>query len=68
MVGALSPAAVFIDGTHIKASANLNKKIKQEVPVAAKRYREELLAEADACSFSAWQMAELCAVRDDPWA
>lgn len=29
--GALSPAAVFIDGTHIKASANLKKKIKQEV-------------------------------------
>ncbi len=36
--GALSPAAVFIDGTHIKASANLNKKIKQEVPAAAKRF------------------------------
>ncbi len=46
--GALSPAAVFIDGTHIKASANLNKKIKQEVPAAAKRYRDELLAEIDA--------------------
>lgn len=41
--GALTPAAVFIDGTHIKASANLNKKVKQEVPVAAKRYRDELL-------------------------
>jgi len=39
---------VFIDGTHIKASANLNKKIKQEVPVAAKRYREELLVEVNA--------------------
>ena len=46
--GALSPAAVFIDGTHIKASANLNKKIKQEVPAAAKRYRAELLAEINA--------------------
>ena len=45
---ALSPAAVFIDGTHIKASANLNKKIKQEVPAAAKRYRDELLAEINA--------------------
>ena len=43
--GALTPAAVFIDGTHIKASANLNKKMKQEVPAAAKRYQEELLAE-----------------------
>ena len=46
--GALTPAAVFIDGTHIKASANLNKKIEQEVPVAAKRYQEELLAEINA--------------------
>ena len=46
--GALTPAAVFIDGTHIKASANLNKKIKQEVPAAAKRYQEELLAEVNA--------------------
>ena len=46
--GALTPAAVFIDGTHIKASANLNKKIKQEVPAAAKRYQEELLAEINA--------------------
>ena len=40
----LPPAAVFIDGMHIKASANLKKKIKQETPVAAKRYQEELLA------------------------
>jgi len=47
-VGALTPAAVFVDGTHIKASANLNKKIRQEVPVAAKRYQEELLAEINA--------------------
>ena len=46
--GALTPTAVFIDGTHIKASANLNKKIKQEVPVAAKRYQEELMAEINA--------------------
>jgi transposase len=46
--GALTPAAVFIDGTHIKASANLKKKIKQGVPAAAKRYRNELLAEINA--------------------
>ena len=46
--GALTPAAVFIDGTHIKASANINKKIKKEVPAAAKRYGEELLAEINA--------------------
>ena len=44
----LPPAAVFIDGMHIKASANLKKKIKQETPVAAKRYQEELLAEVNA--------------------
>lgn len=37
--GALTPGAVFIDGTHIKASANVNKKIKQEVPAEAARYR-----------------------------
>ena len=47
-VGALTPAAVFIDGTHIKASANLNRKIRQEVPAAAKRYQEELMAEINA--------------------
>ena len=46
--GALTPTAVFIDGTHIKASANLKKKIKQEVPAAAKRYEQELLAEVNA--------------------
>jgi len=46
--GVLSPAAVFIDGTHIKASANLYKKIKQEIPVAAKQFRDELLAEISA--------------------
>ena len=46
--GALSPGAVFIDGTHIKANANIHKKIKREVPVAAARYREELLAEINA--------------------
>ena len=44
--GALTPAAVFIDGTHIKANANL--KMKREVSAAAKRYQEELLAEVNA--------------------
>ena len=46
--GALSPAAVFIDGTHIKANANIHKKIKKEVPAAAARYRDELMAEVNA--------------------
>ena len=36
--GYLSPTAVFIDGTHIKANANNKKKIQAEVPVASKRY------------------------------
>lgn len=43
--GYLNTEAVFIDGTHIKANANTKKKIKEEVPVAAKRYAEELLEE-----------------------
>lgn len=30
--------------------------------------REELLAEADTCGFTAWQMAELCMIRAEPWA
>lgn len=43
--GYLKPEAVFIDGTHIKANANTKKKIEVEVPVAAKRYADELLEE-----------------------
>ena len=43
--GYLKPEAVFIDGTHIKANANTKKKIELEVPVAAKRYADELLEE-----------------------
>ena len=46
--GYLSPEAVFIDGTHIKANANINKKIKKAVPEAAKRYSAELMAEVNA--------------------
>ena len=46
-MGALTPGAVFIDGTHIKANANINKKTKKEVPVAAVQYREELMAEVN---------------------
>jgi len=46
--GYLSPEAVFLDGTHIKANANINKKIKKAVPEAAKRYSAELLAEVNA--------------------
>ena len=45
--GYLSPGAVFIDGTHIKANANSKKVVKQQVPVAAKRYAEELMKEVN---------------------
>ena len=46
--GYLSPQAVFIDGTHIKASANTKKQVKAVIPVASKRYAQELMAEVDA--------------------
>ena len=46
--GYLNPEAVFIDGTHIKANANTKKKIQEEVPVAAKRYADELMKEINA--------------------
>ena len=41
----MSPEAVFIDGTHIKANANMKKAVKKAVPTAAKRYEEELMKE-----------------------
>lgn len=43
--GYLSPEAVYIDGTHIKANANIKKKVKKAVPQAALRYKDELLEE-----------------------
>ena len=43
--GYLSPEAVFIDGTHIKANANMKKAVKKAVPEAAKVYEEQLLKE-----------------------
>ena len=43
--GFLSPESVFIDGTHMKANANMKKTIKQKVPVAAKVYKDELMKE-----------------------
>ena len=46
--GYLSPKAVFIDGTHIKANANTKKQIKEQVPVASKHYAKELMAEVNA--------------------
>ncbi len=41
----LSPEAVFVDGTHIKANANIKKVVKKEIPKVVKIYEEQLLAE-----------------------
>lgn len=46
--GYLSPSAVFIDGTHIKANANIKKVVKEEVPAATVRYAKELMEEVNA--------------------
>jgi transposase len=43
--GYLSPEAVFIDGTHIKANANIKKNMKKSIPKAAKIYEEQLMNE-----------------------
>ena len=44
----LSPSAVFIDGTHIKANANTKKQVKEQIPAAAKHYAKELMEEVNA--------------------
>jgi transposase len=46
--GYLSAKAVFIDGTHIKASANRKKQVQSTVPVLSKRYAKELMEEVNA--------------------
>ena len=46
--GYLSPKAVFIDGTHIKANANTKKQVKVQVPAASKQYAKELMEEVNA--------------------
>ena len=43
--GYLSPEAVFIDGTHNKANANMKKVVKKAVPQAAKIYEKQLMEE-----------------------
>lgn len=45
--GYLDTEAIFVDGTHIKASANLKKQAKKAVPKEAKRYAEELFDEVN---------------------
>lgn len=44
----VDPAAVFIDGTHIKASANKKKFQKEQIKKAAKVYDEQLRQEVNA--------------------
>ena len=46
--GYLSPKAVFIDGTHIKANANTKKQVKVQIPAASKHYAKELMEEVNA--------------------
>ena len=45
--GCLSPEAVFIDGTHVKANANLKKAVRKAIPQAAKIYEEQLAEEVN---------------------
>lgn len=45
--GYLDTEAIFIDGTHIKANANLKKQAKKAVPKQAKRYAKELFDEVN---------------------
>ena len=40
--GYLAPEVVFVDGTHIKANANMKKNIKKAIHVAAKVYEKQL--------------------------
>ncbi len=46
--GYLSPEVVFIDGTHVKANANMKKQVKHAIPVAAKVYEKQLREEVNA--------------------
>lgn len=45
--GYLDPEVVFVDGTHIKANANLKKHVKKQIPKAARHYQEQLMAEVN---------------------
>ena len=40
--GFVDASAIFIDGTHIRANANKNKKVQEIVAVEAKRCQKEL--------------------------
>jgi transposase len=43
--GYLSSEAVFVDGTHIKANANIKKVVKKEIPKAVKIFEKQLIEE-----------------------
>lgn len=45
--GYLSPEAVFVDGTHNKANANLKKAVKKAVQQAARTYEKQLMEEVN---------------------
>ena len=43
--GFVDASTLFIDSKHVKANANKKKKLKKEVPVEAKRYKQQLECE-----------------------
>lgn len=43
--GYLSPKTAFVDGTHIKANANIKNVVKKEISKAAKIYEKQLMDE-----------------------
>lgn len=43
--GYLSPETAFVDGTHIKANANIKNVVKKEISKAAKTYEKQLMDE-----------------------
>lgn len=45
--GYLAPEVVFVDGTHIKANANMKKTVKEAIPAAAKTYEKQLREEVN---------------------
>lgn len=45
--GYLDTEAIFVDGTHVKANANLKKQAKKAVSKQAKRYAKELFDEVN---------------------
>ena len=45
--GYLSPGVVFIDGTHLKANANIKKQVKVQISAVSKHYARELMEEVN---------------------